>query len=76
MANITTISKVLSTLKAATDITKCLRKADLSIAEAEGKLKVSELMGTLTEAKNELTSIYDLLAEKDARILELESTCK
>jgi hypothetical protein len=72
MPDIATISTVLNSLKAATDIVKFLRESDLSIERAELKLKLADLISALAEAKIELTEVQETLSAKDKRIADLE----
>ncbi len=72
MPDIATIGVVLSSLKTATDIVKFIRESDLSLEQAEVKLKFADLVSALADAKIELIEIQDLLSEKDKRIVELE----
>ncbi len=72
MADLATITAILSNIKVATDIAEALRESDLSIERAELKLKLAEMIGALADAKIEITEIQDLLAAKDRQIAELE----
>ena len=72
MADISTISAILSSLKTATDIAKFLRESDLSLERAELKMKLAELVSALAEAKIELSEVQESLIEKDKRIAELD----
>ena len=72
MADLATITAVLSNIKIAADIAKALRESDLSIERAELKLKLAEIMGALADAKMEITEIQELLVAKDRELAELE----
>lgn len=71
MPDMTTIGAVLGSIKTATEIAKFLRTADLSIEQAEMKLKLADLLGALAEAKIEVVEVQEALAEKDKLIDEL-----
>lgn len=72
MPDITTIGAVLGSIKTATEIAKFLRTADLSIEQAELKLKLADLLVALAEAKIEVVEVQETLVEKDKLINELK----
>lgn len=72
MADLTTITAILSNLKVATDIAKAIRESDLSMERAELKLRLAEMIGSLADAKIEVTEVQQLLIEKDQAIAQLE----
>lgn len=72
MVDLAVISSVLTSLKTATDITKFLRESDFSLEKAELKLKLAELMSALADAKIEMSSVQDTIAEQERHIAELE----
>lgn len=72
MPDLTSISAVLSSIKSAIDITKLLKETDLSLENAETKLKLAELIGALGDAKISISDIQGLLIEKDNYIRSLE----
>jgi hypothetical protein len=72
MADLATITAVLSNIKIAADIAKALRESDLSIERAELKLKLAEIMGALADAKMEITEVQEALVAKDRQLAELE----
>ena len=72
MADIATISTVLTSLKTATEIAKLLRDSSASLEKAELKLKLAELVGSLADAKIELTEVQEELVARSARIAQLE----
>lgn len=72
MTDIPTILGVLNSIKTATDITKLLREADLSLEKAEYKMKLADLMDALTDAKFRLAELQEIISEKDKRLLEIE----
>lgn len=68
----TDLATLVSSLKVATDIAKLLKDSDLSYEKAEMKLKLSELIGALADAKIEMADVQGLLQEKDAAIKHLQ----
>ena len=57
MAEIATIGAILTSVKTATEIAKMLKDSDLSLENAEMKLKLAELVSSLTDAKLEAVKI-------------------
>lgn len=76
MPDLAAISSVLTSLKTATDIAKFLRESDFSLEKAELKLRLAELISSLADAKMEMSSVQDTIAERDKRIAELEEAFK
>ncbi len=72
MPDITAISAFLASIRTATDIAGLLRKADVSLENAETKLQIAELISALADAKINASEIQDLLREKDEEIRELK----
>lgn len=72
MPDITVITSVITSLKAATDIAKFIRESDFSIEKAELKLKLAELMSSLADAKIQMAEVQDVIADSEKRIRELE----
>lgn len=72
MADLTTISTILSSVKAATEIAKLIKDSDLSLEKAEMKLKVADLISSLADAKIATAEINEIIRKKDDRIKELE----
>jgi hypothetical protein len=72
MDPVTVISSTLASIKTATDIAKLLKDADLSLEKAVLKLKLAELVGALADAKLQIVSVQEVVAEKDKAIKELE----
>jgi hypothetical protein len=66
----------ISALKNAVDIAKALRQADHSVATAELKLKIVELLGELIEAKTAMFETSELLKDKDAEIARLNEATR
>ncbi len=57
MADMAAISAALTSVKAAMELAKLLRGADLSLEKAEGKMKLAELMEALASARTELAQV-------------------
>lgn len=74
MPDIAAIGTVLSSVKAATDLAKLIKNSDLSLSEAETKLRIAELISALADVKLELAEVQQILVEKDSKISELEKT--
>lgn len=72
MPDLSTITSILTSLSAAADIAKLLKDSDVSLENAETKLKLAELVSSLADAKLELAEIQELLLGKDRRIRDLE----
>jgi hypothetical protein len=72
MADITVISSVFSSIKAASDIAKIVRESGLTLEQAEYKLKLAELVEKLADAKMQLASVQEVIDEKDQKIKQLE----
>lgn len=72
MPDLTVISTVLSSIKAASEIAKIVRESGLTLEQAEYKLKLAELVEKLADAKIEIASVQDIIDEKDQRIRKLE----
>ena len=73
MPDITAISVGLQSIKTALDITKELRNIDASLADAEVKLKIIELMDALSEVKLQISDARDENLDLKEKIKELES---
>ncbi|WP_089724428.1 hypothetical protein [Candidatus Thiosymbion oneisti] len=72
MPDITAISSAVTTIKTAFDIARYLKESDLSLKEAEAKLKLAELVSALADANLQISEVKELLIEKDQKIKELE----
>ncbi len=72
MPDIAAVGSVLASVKTATEIVKLLRESDASLASAETKLQLAELVHALADAKLEIAGIQELLLEKDSFIRELK----
>ena len=73
LTDIANIGAVLGSIKAATDIAKIIKDSASSLEQAEINYKISELVGSLAEAKLEMAEIQNILLEKDKHIAELEA---
>jgi len=73
MADIGTISALLSSVKTATDIAKLVKDSGASLQAAEIKLNMAELICALADVKMELAEVQDELRTKDEKIQVLES---
>jgi hypothetical protein len=71
MADIAAISAFLTSIKNATDIAKVLRTLDASVAQADLKFKIAELVEALADAKISAAELQGLLEEKDKEIARL-----
>ena len=72
MPDITSISAILSSIKAASDIAKLLKDADLSLEKAELRLKLADLISALADARIEMAAVQETLNSKDQQIRELQ----
>lgn len=72
MPDLTTISTILSSVKAASEIAKVIKDAHLFLEKAEIKMKFADLISSLADAKIATAEINDLIKQKDDRIKELE----
>jgi hypothetical protein len=76
MPDITSISAILSSIKAASDIAKLLKEADLSLEKAELRLKLADLISALADARIEIADVQEMLNHKESHIRELEQALK
>lgn len=76
MPDLAIISSALSSIKAATDIAKLIKDSGTSLEQAEIKLKIADLIGSLADAKMEIATIQTDLITKDQEILELQNQLK
>ena len=72
MADLASISAMLSSIKAATDIAKAIRDSSITLAQVEYKLQLAELLDKLVDTKIQIASIQEIIREKDDRIRKLE----
>jgi hypothetical protein len=73
MIELTTISTALSTIKSAYDLSKLISDSSDSLEQAGIKLKLSELINSLADAKIQISDIKDILIEKDNEINKLKN---
>ena len=76
MADITTISTILTSIKTATDIAKLLKDSNSSLETAEYKLQLADLVSNLADVKIEVAELQDSIRSRDERIRELEGQIK
>ncbi|MET4000492.1 hypothetical protein [Marinobacterium sp. MBR-109] len=74
--DIASISSALGSIKTATEIAKLIKNSDLSLQDAELKLKLADLVSSLADAKMEIAEIQTELIKKQEEISELESRLK
>jgi len=74
MVDITSITAIVSSLKAAADIAKFLKDTNLTLEKAEVKAKIADLISALSDAKLEMANIRVGLLEKDEIIKRLQQT--
>ena len=72
MADLASISAMLSSIKAATDIAKTIRDSSITLEQVEYKLQLAELLDKLVDTKIQIASIQEIIREKDDRIRKLE----
>ncbi len=71
--DLTAVTAVLGNLKTATDIAKFIKDSDISLDKAETKLKLSELINALADAKLEVVNVREELSQAESRVRELET---
>jgi hypothetical protein len=74
MPDLALLATVLTSIKAATEIAKGLREADISLEKAELKLKLADLMTALADARIAVSSVQEDLLTKDRQIKELRES--
>lgn len=74
--DIASISTALGSIKTATEIAKLIKNSDISLQDAELKLKLADLISSLADAKIEIAEIQTELISKQEKISELESQLK
>jgi hypothetical protein len=73
---IASITGALSGIKAATDIVKIIKDSGTSLADAEIKFKLADLLVALADAKIEIANFKEVLSEKDEEMLKLKASVK
>ncbi|ELA8177609.1 hypothetical protein RGL50_005174 [Vibrio alginolyticus] len=76
MADIATISALLTSVKTATDIAKLIKESDSSLEAAEFKLNMAELISSLADVKIEVAELQDELRSRDEEIYKLQTELK
>jgi hypothetical protein len=70
------IATALTSIKTAIELAKILKDSSITLAEAEQKLKLAEIISALAVVKLEMADMQTLLMEKDARIRDLQECLK
>ena len=66
------VSNTLNSIKSAYDLAKDLKDNKSITINADGNMKIIELMGALVDAKEELVEIKSQIIDKDKLIMELQ----
>ncbi len=72
MTDIGSIGAALTSIKTAIDIASALKKADVSLQQAELKLQIAELISALADAKINMVEIQEVIYEKNSEITRLK----
>jgi hypothetical protein len=72
MTDINSIALAISSLKSATDIVAFFRQGDLSLKDAEQKMKLADLMSVLADLKTQLADAQLLMIEREGEIRKLK----
>ena len=67
------ISSLLSSITAATEIAKLIKSSDATLEKAEAKLKMAELISALADVKLQAAEIQQAIIDRDERIRLLEA---
>ena len=76
MADMATISAFTGSVKAAIDIAKAIKDADVSLEKAELKIRMAELISALADTKIASAEIVEISRQKDAEIEKLRNLLK
>lgn len=76
MADMATISAITGSVKAAIDIAKAIKDADVSLEKAELKIRMAELISALADTKIASAEIVEISRHKDAEIEKLRNLLK
>lgn len=68
------IATALASIKTAIDLAKILKDSSTTLAEAEQKLKLAEIISALADVKMEMAEVQTLLVEKDTEISGLKQS--
>jgi len=72
MDPISVIATAISSIKTATEIAQILKVSESSIAEAENKLRIADIMNALADTKIAISEMKDILVAKDEEIASLK----
>lgn len=72
MPDLASIGAVLSSLKHASDLARLVRDSGVTLADAESRLKLAEVIGSLADAKMGIADLKSALDEKDAEIARMK----
>jgi hypothetical protein len=64
MADLNTISSILSSINVATDLARLIKDSDVSLEKAETKLKLAELISALADAKIETANVLHIIRRR------------
>ena len=76
MPDLASITAIVKSVKAATEIAKFLKDSDLTVEKAEIKLQLADLISSLADARIETAEIQTILIEKDEQISNLTNKLK
>lgn len=68
MADISSLSTAIAGIRHATEIARLIRDAGPTLADAEQKLKLAELLNALADAKIAIAELKDNAEEKDSEL--------
>src|SRR5688572_5655942 len=71
MADLATVTSAIAGVKHAIDIAKLLRDSTTTLAEAETKLKLADLITALADTRVELATVQETLLAQERSIREL-----
>ncbi|ACH63558.1 conserved hypothetical protein [Aliivibrio fischeri MJ11] len=72
MADIATISAIITSVKTATDLAKLIKNSEFNLEAAEFKLNMAELISNLADVKIEAAELQEELLSRDKIIKELK----
>ena len=76
MNELKAITVAIGGLKTAFDIAKALKSADVSLGEAELKLKLIDLINALADAKINVSDVQDVIRKKEIEITRLKEVLR
>jgi hypothetical protein len=68
MADLNTISSILSRIKVATDLARLIKDRDVSLEKAETKLQLAESISALADAKIETANVLLIIRRRAHRL--------